>query len=197
MWQMFAAQAAQGIFKSLQNRKAIKAENAEKRRVNTANVAEAFQAVSGIEVMRGNVRTQTAKTLALADRRAGEERSGTAAVAAAAGVKGASVDAVEDDINRALGEAVGEAEMQHITEEFNLNQQIRSLMVNTRFGLLKEQKVPSVWSAVLSGAVDGLMSAGQTYASAYFKFGGSTPSGINKQGQAKALTNNTAFVKNM
>lgn len=197
MWQMFAIAAAQGVMQGLQQRKQTKAENKAKQIANTQNTLEAFQAVSGIEVMRGGVRQQTAKTLALADRRATEERSGTAAVAAASGVKGASVDAVEDDIGRALGEAIGEAEIQHINQEYSLNQQIRSLMVQTRFNLLQEQKVPSALQAALGGAMNGLMGAGQTYASSYFKFGGSTPTGPNMQGQTRALTNNTAFVKNM
>lgn len=198
MWQMFALAAAQGVMGGLQQRKQTKAENKAKQIANTRNTLEAFQAVSSIEVMRGGVRQQTAKTMALAERRAGEEASGTAAVAAASGVKGASVDAVQDDIGRALGEAIGETEIQHINQEYNLNQQIRSLMVQTRFNLLQEQKVPSALQAALGGAMNGLMQAGQTYASSYFKFGGSTPaSSPNMQGQTRALTNNTAFVKNM
>ena len=116
MWQMFALSAAQGVMGGLQQRKQTQAENKAKQIANTRNTLEAFQAVSSIEVMRGGVRQQTAKTMALAERRADEERSGTAAVASASGVKGASVDAVQDDIGRALGEAIGEAAIQHINQ---------------------------------------------------------------------------------
>ncbi len=165
------ASALQSLVGGMQQQKQIKAQNKEIARVNAINTLEAFQGVSAIEVQRGRLRQQTAKSLALVDRRAEEEAATTGAVAAAAGVKGASVDAVRMDIDRAEQEAQFEIEQQHITQEYDLNQRIRELMVSTQNSLGSMQKVPST-SSIIGGAVlNGALSAGSQYASSYFKFG--------------------------
>ncbi len=165
------ASALQSLVGGMQQRKQIKAQNKETARVNQINTLEAFQGVSAIEVQRGHLRQQTAKTLSLVDRRAEEEAATTGAVAAAAGVKGASVDAVRMDIDRAEQEAQFEIEQQHITQEYDLNQRIRELMVSTQNSLGSMQKVPSTGSIIGGALLNGAMSAGSQYASSYFKFG--------------------------
>ncbi len=165
------ASALQSLVGGMQQRKQIKAQNKETARVNKINTLEAFQGVSAIEVQRGHLRQQTAKSLALVDRRAEEEAATTGAVAAAAGVKGASVDAVRMDIDRAEQEAQFEIEQQHITQEYDLNQRIRELMVSTQNSLGSMQKVPSTGSIIGGALLNGAMSAGSQYASSYFKFG--------------------------
>ena len=187
------ASALQSIIGGMQNRKAVKAQNKETTRVNTINTLEAFQGVSAIEVQRGRVRQQTAKNLSLVDRRAEEEAATTGAVAAAAGVKGASIDAVRQDIDRAEQEVQFEIEQQHITQEYDLNQRVRELMVSTKNNLGSLQKVPSMGSIIGGALLSGAMSAGSQYASSFFKFG----SAGNMQGQKTPLYNNTAYVKNM
>lgn len=165
------ASALQSLVGGMQQQKQIKAQNKEIARVNAINTLEAFQGVSAIEVQRGRLRQQTAKSLALVDRRAEEEASTTGAVAAAAGVKGASVDAVRRDIDRAEQEAQFELEQQHITQEYDLNQRIRELMVSTKNSLGSMQKVPSTGSIIGGALLSGALSAGSQYASSYFKFG--------------------------
>lgn len=177
--------AAQGIFGGLQQRQQIKAQNKLTKEANRRNVLEAFQGVSAIEVQRGQVRTQTAKNLQLAGRMADEVRGSTRAAQAAAGVKGASVDATLDDIDREQAEVSVELQQQHITQEYDLNNRIRELMTGTRAGLGQLQKVPSIGSILLGGLVQGGLSAGSAYASQAFKFGSfgstSTPGGTYGQ----------------
>ena len=165
------ASTLQSLLGGIQDRKNIKAQNAETARVNRINTLEAFQGVSAIEVQRGRVRQQTAKNLALVDRRAEEEASTTGAISAAAGVKGASVDAVRADIDRAEQEAQFEIEQQHVTQEYDLNQRVRELMVSTKNNLGSMQKVPSMGNIIGSALLSGAMSAGSQYASSFFKFG--------------------------
>lgn len=165
------ASALQSLVGGMQQRKQIEAQNKETARVNQLNTLEAFQGVSAIEVQRGRLRQQTAKTLALVDRRAEEEAATTGAVAAAAGVKGASVDAVRMDIDRAEQEAQFEIEQQHVTQEYDLNQRIRELMVSTKNSLGSMQKVPSTGSIIGGALLSGALSAGSQYASSFFKFG--------------------------
>lgn len=165
------ASALQSLIGGMQQRKQIKAQNKEIARVNAINTLEAFQGVSAIEVQRGRLRQQTAKTLSLVDRRAEEEAATTGAVAAAAGVKGASVDAVRMDIDRAEQEAQFEVEQQHVTQEYDLNQRIRELMVSTKNSLGSMQKVPSTGSIIGGALLSCALSAGSQYASSFFKFG--------------------------
>lgn len=165
------ASALQSLVGGTQQRKQIEAQNKEIARVNAINTLEAFQGVSAIEVQRGRVRQQTAKNLALVDRRAEEEASSTGAIAAAAGVKGASIDAVRMDIDRAEQEAQFELEQQHVTQEYDLNQRIRELMVSTKNSLGSMQKVPSTGSIIGGALLSGALSAGSQYASSFFKFG--------------------------
>lgn len=165
------ASALQSLVGGMQQREQIKAQNKETARVNQINTLEAFQGVSAIEVQRGRLRQQTAKTLALVDRRAEEEAATTGAVAAAAGVKGASVDAVRMDIDRAEQEAKFEVEQQHVTQEYDLNQRIRELVVSTKNSLGSMQKVPSTGSIIGGALLSGALSAGSQYASSFFKFG--------------------------
>ena len=184
----------QSVLGGLQNREQIAAQNAANAAANYRNTIEAFQGVSAIEVQRAQLRQQTAKTLDLAGRRAEEEASTTGAMAAAAGVKGASVDAVQDAIARERQDAEFEIASQYSSQDYNLNQQIRELVTGTRLNFAQMQKVPSIGSVVAGGLLSGAMSAGSMYASSYFKFGSGGP---NLQGQPTALTNNTAFVKRM
>lgn len=165
------ASALQGLLGGMQDQKNIKARNAEIARVNHINTLEAFQGVSAIEVQRGRVRQQTAKNLALVDRRAEEEAATTGAISAAAGVKGASVDAVRSDIDRAEQEARFELEQQHITQEHDLNQRVRELMVSTKNNLGSMQKVPSTGNIIGGALLSGALSAGSAYASSFFQFG--------------------------
>lgn len=165
------ASALQGLLGGMQQRKQIQAQNAETARVNLLNTLEAFQGVSAIEVQRGRVRQQTAKNLALVDRRAAEEASTTGAISAAAGVKGASVDAVRADIDRAEQEARFELEQQHIAQEHDLNQRVRELMVSTKNNLGSMQKVPSTGNIIGGALLSGALSAGSAYASSFFQFG--------------------------
>ena len=168
---MAGVSVLQGILGGAAQRKQIKAQNKAAAQANALNTLEAFQGVSAIEVQRGAVRQQTAKTLALADRRAAEASSTVGAASAATGVQGASVDAVQNDIDRELGEVQGELEIQHINQEYTLNQRVRELVTGTRMSLEQMQDVPSSASILRGALLQGAMSAGSAYANQYFQFG--------------------------
>lgn len=177
----FAMSAGQSALQGAQQRRAAQAQNKEIERANRANTAEAFQAVSSLEVQRGFLRKQTAKDLFLAQRTATEAGSSVEAAAAAAGVKGASVDAVQNEIDQDLSEAQGEIEIAHVNNEFNLNQQIRELLTQTRLNLGQLQRVPSTASILGNAIVAGGLSAAGTYANQYFKFGSSSGNQATQQ----------------
>lgn len=187
MWPMllatFAMSAGQNALQGRQQQQATIAQNNKIAKADKANVAEAFQAVSSLEVQRGFLRRQTAKDLSLAVRAANEQGSGAEAAAAAAGVKGASVDAVQQEIDQDLTEAQGEMELAHIQGEFNLNQSIRELLTQTRLNLGQLQKVSSNSTVLGNALVAGAFSAAGTYADQYFKFG----SGTNNQATTTRL----------
>lgn len=168
---MAGMSAAQSALGGMQQRAQTKEQNKLTAAANYRNTLEAFQGVSAIEVQRGMVRTQTAKTLALADRMVDEATGTTRAVQAATGVKGASVDATLADIEREQGEVTYEIQQQHINQEYDLNNRIRELMTSTIAGLNQLQKIPSVRGIVLGSLVQGGLSAGSAYASQAFKFG--------------------------
>lgn len=184
MWPMllatFAMSAGQNALQGRQQQQAAIAQNKEISKANAANAAEAFQAVSSIEVQRGFLRKQTAKDLHLAVRAANESGSTVAAAAAAAGVRGASVDAVQQEIDQDLSEAQGEIEQAHINNEYNLNQSIRELLTQTRLNFGSLQNVPSTASILGNALVAGGLSAAGTYANQYFKFGSGTDNAATK-----------------
>lgn len=163
--------ALQSTLGGLQSREQIAAQNDAIAEANYRNTIEAFQGVSAIEAQRAQLRQQTAKTLDLAGRRAAEEASATGAMAASAGVKGASVDAVQDTIARERQDAEFEIASQYSSQDYNLNQQIRELVTGTRLNFAQMQKVPSIGSTISSGLTSGALSAGSLYAASYFKFG--------------------------
>lgn len=183
---MAGMSAAQSALGGMQQRAQTKERNKLTAAANYRNTLEAFQGVSAVEVQRGMVRTQTAKTLALAGRMADEATGSTRAAQAAAGVKGASVDATLADIEREQGEVTYEIQQQHVSQEYDLNNRIRELMTSTLAGFGQLQKVPSVGSILLGSLVQGGMSAGAAYASQAFSFGslGSTSTTGGTYGQS-------------
>lgn len=179
---MAGVSAASSIMKGTANRRAAKAQNKEIAKANATNVLEAQQAVLGVEVQRAKVRQQTAKDLSLADRMAGEARGTVEMSAAAAGVKGASVDAAVADIAREAGELAFEIDQRHLAQEYNLNQQIVQILKSTQFGLVKSLDVPSTRDIVMGGLVSGAMSAASSYAGSYFQFGSSGSTALQSAG---------------
>jgi hypothetical protein len=186
MWPMLLATAGmagmQSLGKGRQAQMDTWKQNTETAGTNVINGMQALRTIQSLEVQRGAVRQQTAKNLHLAERAAFEAEGTAGAVIAATGIKGASVDAVMSDIDRELGEVNGELQMQHIAEEFNINQQIESVSWGAQFGmapLLRNISNKEVWQAAAGSAI---MAAGSMYANQYFKFGSGTDNGATVPG---------------
>jgi hypothetical protein len=194
----FGVSTAQNILAGQQQREATKAQNQATKAQNRINAVEAVRAIQGTRMQAAAVREQAAKDLSTAQRMANMATGQATAQAAAAGVRGATVDAVADDIAIELDRAQAEVQDSAIMQEFNLNERIRSIAAQTRMNLGRLTKVPSYGNILASAVAGGAMSAGSQYAQQYFKFGASAvESGRNLQGQSTALTNNSAFVSNM
>lgn len=184
VWPMLLATAGmagmQSLGKGRQAQMQTWKQNTETAGTNVINGMQALRTIQSLEVQRGAVRQQTAKDLHLAQRAAFEAEGTAGAVIAATGIKGASVDAVQSDIDRELGEVNGELQLQHISQEFNINQQIESVAWGARFGmspLMRNISSSEVWKAAAGSA---LMAAGGMYANQYFKFGSGVDNGATE-----------------
>lgn len=174
MWALVAyagVQALQGIMGAKQQNKQIKAQNKLDLETNRANMLEAEYARTALDAQRTAVRDQTAKQLDLANRMRMQAQGGVQAQAAAAGVKGASVEHVVQDIDRDAQERKFELENQHVWTEYDITQQQVNVYGSARAALLRPRRMQSS-SQILKGSVlqAGLNTAG-LYASQYFEIG--------------------------
>lgn len=167
----FGMSAAQGVLGGIQQRKQAQAQNALTKKQNRLNAMEAAHSIAGMRLQGAQARKQAASDMAVAGRMADSATGDAVASAAAAGVKGASIDAVAQDIDIELGRAKAEVQQSVINNTHNRNEQIRSLAVQTRLNLGTFQNVPSVGRVVAGAAVQGALTAGSQYASSFFKFG--------------------------
>lgn len=168
----FGVSAGQNLLSGMAQRDQLKAQNEAQKRQNRQNAVEAARSIASTKIQQAAVRQQAAQDLSTAQRMAMTALGGSTAQAAAAGVRGASVDAMATDIDIELGRARGEIEQAAVTQEYNLNQRIRDIAVQTRLNFGQLSKVPSYRSMALQAVAGGAMSAGSQYAKSYFKFGG-------------------------
>jgi len=145
---------------------------------NTRNAQEALRTIAGVRMQESQMRQQAARDLSTAERMANMARGEQTAMAAAVGVKGASVDAVASDIEVELDRARREIQDTGVTNAFNANERVRSIAVQTNLNVGRlldpsSVNVPSTSRIIGQAALAGAMSAGSTYAQNYFKFGGS------------------------
>ena len=168
----FGMSAGKSLLGGLQNRALQKQENKLIRENNRLKLVEMSYALGQTQVQQAAVRQQAATDLNTAGRMANTAGGDARAQAAAAGVRGASVDAVQDDIAMELSRAIGEIETRTITQTYNLNEQARSIAQSTLHNLGYLNKVASPAQVLGSSLVSGALNAGAQYASAYFQFGG-------------------------
>lgn len=190
---MFGMQAAQGSVQGLLQRKEMQRQNEAIAKANLANINAAQETILAVDIRKSFVRQQAQSDMESA-RRAALAASGEAtAEAAAAGVRGASIDAVQSDISRALGENIDQQRADAIAEEFNLNAEIQNIAANTRMNLTPLHRVPSVSSTLLRATVGAGVQAGATYTASRFQFGtnSTTPAATsNRVNSFKSSLNN-------
>lgn len=171
-WMLLAAgamSAGQSALGNISSQKAAQAENKARAVANLATVKNAAATVSAINVQEATLRTDAARQLRDAETAAYAATGSARANASAASVKGASVDAVTDDIQRELGEAQVTVEQNLETQQYNLQSRLREVIAGTvasLSGVVKAQTTDSL--------VAGVMGAGSAYMNNYMKFGSSS-----------------------
>lgn len=190
---MFGAQAAGGAVTGLLERKDMYAQNKAIAEANIRAIRAANDTLMGVRAQQNFARQQAQASMDSA-RRAAMSASGTyTAEAAAAGVRGASVDAVQVDIDRALGENIDQQRADAVQTEFNLNAEIQNIAAQTRMNLTPLHKIPSVGTTLLPAALGAGISTGAAYAASRFQFGSSASAPTataNRAGAFKSSLNN-------
>lgn len=172
MWMMIAQGVAAGIKAKLEGdakRKQMKAANKAAEAADNRTVANAYQEVSSFNLQNSMLRVQAAKELQAADKMAYSATGTATANAAAAQVKGASVDAVLGDIDRELGEARTATEQALEAGQYNIQNSIRSVIQSASSALLGQQNPNANQTSPLFAA---LSTVGSSYLNNQMKFGG-------------------------
>lgn len=147
-----------------------KRENAAREKVDLRNLADAAQQVGSLGMLAGEYRRQATETRNQAQREVGKARGTAEAQAGALGIKGASVDAVFDDLDREFSEAQVNIDRDLENKQYNLSDQLRQLQLSTANGLLG---TINPRAGLQNPLLDGAMTMGAMYANSYFQFGAS------------------------
>lgn len=125
------------------------------------------------------------------------ELSAAANNAAASGTVGSSVDAVQSDVRMQYDRARDQLGLESELEDFNYTTQLYEILQAGRDKLVDGVKFKG--PSQLSMLGNAAMEAGSMYLGGQMNLGlgSKAKSGVNMQGQSRALTNNTAFVKRM
>jgi hypothetical protein len=142
------------------------AENAARYASNKQTVLNTAQTIGSINVQAAQLRTDAARQLHEAEVLALSATGSATANAAAAGVKGASVDAVTNDITRELGEARVAVEQNLETQQYNLQNRLREVISGASSSLRGEVAAQTT-NPLLAGA----FAVGGAYLNNYMRFG--------------------------
>lgn len=145
------------------------AENAARAAANTQTVLNTAQTIGSINVQAAQARTDAARQLQQAEVAALSATGSANANAAAAGVKGASVDAVTNDITRELGEARVTVEQNLETQQYNLQNRLREVIAGATASLRGE-----VTAQTTNPLLAGAFAVGGAYLNNYMRFGASS-----------------------
>lgn len=193
MWWAMLAQGAMSAIKTANEnkfrRKQVEAANKAAAAADYATVANASQAISALNVQNGQLRVEAAAQLNAAEVEAYKAAGSAVANAAAAGVKGASVDAVVMDIDRELGDVKTDVEQNLEIQQYNLTNRIREVVAGAS-NSLRGQMNP--YSGEQSPLLNGLMTVGSSYLNNYMQFGGGFGGGGDSGAQSFAAGPDTA-----
>ncbi|QHJ82063.1 MAG: hypothetical protein [Bacteriophage sp.] len=174
---MLAATAALGAIKTgIENKekaKQIKAQNKVNAAADLQTTANNAQNIGALLVQGGQLRVNAAKQYNEAEREAFQAKGTSLANAAAAQIKGASVDATLNDIDRELSEAETSVTQNFEVGQYNLTQQVAMYTQNAK-NSLRGSINPNTGQQ--SPLVNGLMAAGSAYISNAFRFGSTASS---------------------
>ncbi|MNJ09333.1 hypothetical protein D3C77_34770 [compost metagenome] len=142
------------------------AENRARAAANHQTVLNTAQSVGAINVQAAELRTNAARQLHEAEVAALAATGSATANAAAAGVRGASVDAVVGDIDRELSEAQVTTAQNLELGQYNLQNRLREVIAGASASLRGE-----VSAQTTNPLLAGLFSAGGAYLNNYMRFG--------------------------
>lgn len=168
----FAAKTASNYLAGDSNRKSIEANNTAILLNNISVMKETAQEVSGLLAGQVTLRMQASDALRNASTAGmlGIESGRTEA--AAAGVTGSSIDAVQMDAEKQAADAKVAIEQSVSVEQFNMSQRLRSLISGRKAQLGTTQRAPSRSELFTQSVVGSALNSAEMYANAYFKFGG-------------------------
>lgn len=178
IWALAGMAALSAVKTGIENKekvKQIKADNKVRYAADLETLANNAQNVGSLMVQHGQLRVQAAKEFNAAEREAYKAKGTGEAQAAAAQVKGASVDAVLNDIDRELYEAKLATVQNFETAEYDLNNRLRDLTVGA-INSLQGRTDPMLGQQ--SPLLNGLMTAGSAYMSQAFQFGAMNTSNV-------------------
>lgn len=171
IWMLAATAAMSALQTGVANREKaaqIKAQNKVNYAADLQSLANNAQNINSLLVQNGQLRVSAAKEYNAAEQEAYKAKGTTIANAAAAQVKGASVDATLQDIDRELSEAEVSTDQNFEIGQYNLQQQLRQMMYSAEMGL-RGRIDPNTGRQ--NPLVNGLMAAGSAYVSSAFRFG--------------------------
>lgn len=163
-----------GALQGNEDRKAARRENEAKQAANLQNTLEIAQEIGSLNVQQGMLRRNAAAQRSTAQRVALLGSGSATASAASAGVRGASVDAVLQDINRELGWAHTELELEQEGQVYNLRNRIRQVTQSGIANLYGYNPVQSSGDVMRNAAVGAGLNFASQYANQYFQFGGTS-----------------------
>lgn len=154
------------------NAQNIKMQNANIKLNNLLTTRETALEISGLLAGQTTLRNQAADAYRNAEQAGLIGQASAEVVAAASGIRGASVDAITMDIDREVGNVQAEVSQSMDVEQFNLSQRLRGLVAARKAQLGQAQRVPSSSEIFQQAAVStGLQMLG-TYASSLIQYGG-------------------------
>jgi hypothetical protein len=173
IWMLAGMAALSAVKTGIDNKekaKQIKAMNKVKYAADLETLANNAQNVSSLMVQQGQMRVQAAKEFNAAEAEAFKAKGTGQAQAAAAQVKGASVDATLNDIDRELYEAKVSTVQNFEAQEQDLGNRLQGLIAGAKSSL-------NGWMDPNTGRqnplLNGLMTAGSAYMTSAFQFGAS------------------------
>lgn len=160
-----------GLLQGVQQRQNAKYQNAQIKRQNIINMQQASYAAADALREGAVARMQLTRTREMQQRAAQAELSSTTAAAAAVGVKGSSVQAVAQDVQRELSEADYEVTVSYKQIQEDLRRRMHDTRQAAILGQAPSVRVPSHGQILTSSLLQGSFAIGGAYANEYFRLG--------------------------
>jgi hypothetical protein len=138
---------------------------------NTNIIREAAQEMSSALLMQTILRRNASNALRNAQSAALGGSASAETLASAAGLKGASIDAVIQDVDRELGFAQRDIEESTNVERFNITQRIKSIASARKAQLMQPNAVRSRGDVLRNAIFETVGSSIDTYSQQQFQFG--------------------------